>query len=114
MASRSQKEASMPVLFRPAEETFVVTGTREAWVTRCEQALRANRAFRGVETAPTLFRVTAQYRRPPVWGELTMTLTPEGTDSTRVTARAATLPNLYTLIFSPERRIVDDFAEALR
>ncbi len=104
----------MPALFHPAEETFVVAGTREEWIKKCETALRTSRDFRGIESSQALFRMKAQYRRPPVWGELTVTLAPEGADSTRITARATTAPNLFTLLFSPEHRILDDFAEALR
>jgi hypothetical protein len=104
----------MPVLFRPSEETFVVAGTREEWTKKCEEGLRRSPDFRGVESSESLFRIRAQYRRPPVWGELTVTLSPEGADSTRITARARTQPNLFTLLFSPEHRILDLFAEAIR
>jgi hypothetical protein len=51
--------------------------------------------------------------RPPVWGDIHVTLTPEGSDSTRITTRAMVFPNLFSLIFSPERRILDHFARAL-
>jgi hypothetical protein len=105
---------SMPLLFHPAEESFVVAGTREEWMKKCEESLRKSPDFRSVASSPTLFRLTAQYRKPPVWGELTVTLTPEGPDSTRISARATTQPNLFTLIFSPEHRMLDDFAEAIR
>ena len=104
----------MPVLFHPAEETFVVAGTREMWFKTYAEALQKNADFRGVETSPTLFRITALYRKPPIWGELTVTLAPEGSDSTRITARATTQPNLFTLLFSPEHRILDDFAQAVQ
>jgi hypothetical protein len=103
----------MPILFHPAEETFVVAGTREEWMNRCVEALRRSSDFRGVESSEKLFRITAQYRHPPVWGELTVTLTPVDADSTRISARATTQPNLFTLVFGPERRILDDFAEAI-
>lgn len=104
----------MPVLFHPAEETFVVAGTREEWVKKCVEALQKSADFRGVETSETLFRITAVYRKPPVWGELTVTLAPEGSDSTRIAAKATTHPNLFTLVFSPEHRILDDFAQAIQ
>jgi hypothetical protein len=110
----NRRETHMPLLFRPAEETFVVSGPREEWIKRCEQAFRTSRDFRSVEVSPTLFRLTAHYRRPPVWGELTVTLTPEGNDTTHMVARATALPKLYMLIFGPERRIVDEIAEAIR
>jgi len=101
-------------LFHPLEETFVVAGTREEWIKRCEEALRATPHFQDVASSGELFRVSARYRRPPVWGDIHVTLTPEGSGSTRITARAMVFPNLFSLIFSPERRILDHFARALR
>jgi hypothetical protein len=104
----------MQALFRPAEETFVVAGTREETFKKCADALRKSPDFRGIGASEALFRPKAHYRHPPVWGELAVTLTPEGADSTRITARATTQPNLFTPVFSPEHRILEDFAETLR
>ena len=49
-----------------------------------------------------------------VWGDIHVTLTPEGSGSTCITARAMAFPNLFALIFSPERRILDLFARGLQ
>ena len=92
----------------------MVAGTREEWVKRCGEALRATPHFQDVASSGELFRVSARYGRPPVWGDIRVTLTPEGSGSTRITARAMVSPNLFSLIFSPERRILDHFARALR
>ena len=100
-------------LFHPLEETFVVTGTREEWVKKCEEALRATPHFQDVASSAELFRVSARYRRPPVWGDIHVTLMPQGSGSTCITARAMAFPNLFALIFSPERRILDLFARGL-
>jgi hypothetical protein len=108
----SRRETSM-ALFHPLEETFVVGGTREEWVKRCEDALRTAPHFQDAASSAELFRVSARYRRPPVWGDIHVTLTQEGSGSTRITARAMAYPNLFTLVFSPERRILDQFARAL-
>ena len=64
-------------LFHPLEEKFVVAGTREEWVKRCEEALRTTPYFQDVASSAELFRVSARYRRPPVWGDIHVTLTPE-------------------------------------
>jgi hypothetical protein len=101
-------------LLHPIEETFVVTGTREDWAKKCEEALNVTPHFHAVASAGELFRLEAKYRRPPVWGDIRVTLTPEGPASTRITARAMALPNLFTLLFSPERRIIDHFVQAIR
>jgi hypothetical protein len=108
----SRKETSM-ALFHPLEETFVVDSTREEWVKRCAEALRTAPHFQDVASSAELFRVSARYRRPPVWGDIHVTLTQEGSGSTRITARAMAFPNLFALIFSPERRILDQFARTL-
>lgn len=76
-----------------------------------------------------------KYGHAPVWGEIEVTaftrnsasddcmsrnlglvrsVAEEGSDSTRINAKATTLPNLFTLMFSPERKILDDFAQAVK
>ena len=100
-------------LFHPLEEKFVVAGTREEWVKRCEEALRAAPHFQDVTSSTELFRVSARYSRPPVWGDIRVTLTPEESGSTCITARAMAFPNLFALIFTPERRILEQFARGL-
>jgi hypothetical protein len=102
-------------LFHPLEETFVVTGTREERVKRYEEALQETPHLQDVASSTELCRVSAWYRRPPVWGgDIHAPLTPEGSGSTCITARAMTFPNLFALVFSPERRILDQFARGLR
>ena len=49
-------------LFHPLEETFVVAGTREEWVKRCEEALGATPHFQDVASSGELFRLSARYR----------------------------------------------------
>jgi hypothetical protein len=101
-------------LFQPLEETFVVGGTREEWVKRCEEVLRTAPHFRDVASSAELFRVAARYSRPPVWGDIRVTLTQEGSGSTRITARATAFPNLSAWIVNAKRRILDQFTRALR
>ena len=80
-------------LFHPLEEEFVVAGDREEWVKRCEEALRAAPHFHDVASSAELFRASARYSRPPVWGDIHVTLKPEGSGSTCITARAMAFPN---------------------
>jgi hypothetical protein len=101
-------------LFQPLEETFVVDGTREEWVKRCEEALGTAPHFRDVASSAELFRVAARYSRPPLWGDIRVTLTQEGSGSTRITAQATAFPNLSAWIFSAKRRILDQFTRAIR
>ena len=101
-------------LFQPLEETFVVGGTREEWVKRCEETLRTAPHFRDVAPSAEPFSVAARYSRPPLWGDIRVTLMQEGSGSTRITARATAFPNLSAWIFSAKRRILDQFTRALR
>jgi len=100
--------------FQPLEETFVVGGTREEWVKRCEEVLRTTPHFRDVASSYELFRVAARYSRPPLWGDIRVTLTQEGSGSTRITAQATAFPNLSAWIFSAKRKILDQFTCSIR
>jgi len=70
----------------------VVAGTREEWAKGCEEALRAIPHSQDAASSGKLLRVSARYRRPPVWGDIHVTLTPEGSGSARITARAMVFP----------------------
>ena len=95
------------------ETTLVVAGARDDWLQKCCDALEAAPRFSVADVSEDEFQVRAKYRLPPVWGQLTVTLLPEGTDSTRITASVAVLPNLYTLIFAPQHRILARFSRAI-
>jgi hypothetical protein len=64
---RSAEKETPLALFHPLEEKFVVAAARKEWVKRCEEALRAAPDFHHVASSAELFRVSARYRRPPVW-----------------------------------------------
>ena len=59
------------------------------------------------------FEVKAKYRVPSVWADLTVSFLPEGMDSTRINIRISVLPNLFTLITRPERRVLARFTQAI-
>jgi len=100
--------------FQPLEETFVVGGTREEWVSRCEEVLRTAPHFRDVRLSSELFGVAARYSRPPLWGDIRVALTQEGSGSTRITAQATAFPNASAWIFNAKRKILDQFTRAIR
>ena len=100
-------------LFRPREATRVVPGTRETWLQRSCDALGAARRFSIVSVSEYEFEVKAKYRRPPVWADLTVSLLPEGTDSTRINMSVSVLPNLLTLVTRADRRVLARFTKAL-
>ena len=92
---------------RPYEETFVVTGSTNEWLQKCHDALEGAPHFSDVKVSDDPLEVQARYRqRPGVWGWLVVTMLPDGSSSTRITARAKVAPTPVTAIKRPESRIV--------
>ena len=99
--------------FRPREATIVVPGTREEWLQRCCDGLTEHRHFSIVDVSEYECEIKAKYRVVPIWVELTVSLSPEGAASTRINATVTVLPNLFTLITTPENRVLVRFARAV-
>jgi hypothetical protein len=102
------------ITFRPRRYALTVPGTREELLQRSCDALDAARHFSIVEVSDHDFEVKATYRVPPVWADLTISLLAQGTDSTVITATVSVLPNLFTVVTVPERRIFARFTAAMR
>jgi hypothetical protein len=102
------------VTFGPRGYTLVAPGTREEVLQRSCDALDAARHFSIVEVSDRDFEVKARYRVPPVWADMTISLLPQDTGSTALRATISVLPNLFTLVTVPERRIFARFTGALR
>jgi hypothetical protein len=102
------------VTFGPRSYTLIVPGTREELLQRSCDALDAARHFSIAEVSDRDFEVKARYRVPPVWADLTVSLLPQDTDSTTIRATISVLPNLFTLVTVPERRIFARFTGAMR
>jgi hypothetical protein len=95
------------------DTTVVVGGGRDAWLQRCSDALNANARFSIESVSEDDYQLKAKYHRPPVWATMTVTLVPEGSDSTRINASVTVLPNGFTLIFGPGKRVLARFTRAL-
>jgi hypothetical protein len=102
------------VTFVPRSYTLIVPGTREELLQRSCDALDAARHFSIVQVLERNFEVKARYRVPPVWADLTVSLLPQDTDSTIIRATISVLPNLFTVVTVPERRIFARFTGAMR
>jgi len=102
------------VTFRRRGYTLVVPGTREELLQRSCDVLDAARHFSIVEVSDRDFEVKARYRVPPVWADLTVSLLPQDTGSTAIRATISVLPNLFTVVTVPERRIFARFTGAMR
>jgi len=102
------------VTFRPRSYTLIVPGTREEVLQRSCDALDAARHFSIAEVSDRDFEVKARYRIPPVWADMTVSLLPQDTGSTTIKATISVLPNLFTVVTVPERRIFARFTGAMR
>jgi hypothetical protein len=94
------------------EEAFVVAGSREDWLARCEDALIAQ-GFSGVKSNSTLCQVEGAYHKFLVWGEILVTLFPEGTNTKIVAKATANADNIWALFGSPSKKILTVFKESL-
>jgi hypothetical protein len=100
-------------IFRPRTSSVVASGSPDEWLQRCCDGLDAARHFSVVEVTEYDRRVQAKYRRPPLWAELTVEFVREEEDATRINATVSVLPNLLTLAFSSEWRVLGRFARAI-
>lgn len=99
---------------KSVEDTFVVAGPREEWLLRCRSALEAE-GFTKIDVSKTLFQIGANYKKATVWGDLEITLLPEGDSSTKINARAtANVDNVFAAFGSPGRKILDRFKAGIR
>jgi len=102
------------VTFGPRSYTLTVPGTREELLQRSCDALDAARHFSIVEVSDRDFEVKARYRVPTVWADLTVSLFSQDTGSIAIRATISVLPNLFTVVTVPERRIFARFTSAMR
>lgn len=91
---------------KSVEETLVVTGARDEWLTRCAKGL-IDSGFKEVQTNTTLGQVAAKYRKFPAYGEIQVTATPAKDGHTQLVLRStADVDNIYALFSSPNKKIL--------
>lgn len=62
----------------------------------------------------TLFQIKASYKKATIWGDLEVTLLPEGAGTTGINARAtANIDNVFAAFGSPGRKILDRFKQGI-
>jgi hypothetical protein len=97
---------------RSVERVIVVDGPRNQWISRCEHALQSG-GFSAVEANTTLNQIEGTYHKVFVWGEILVTLLPEGAN-TRIVAKAtANVDNIWALFSSPTKKILTVFKAGL-
>jgi hypothetical protein len=98
---------------KSVEDAVVVSGPREQWLAACKYALESQ-GFTKVDVSAALFQIKANYKKATVWGDLEVTLVPEGADATKINAKAtANIDNLFAAFSSPGRKIIDRFKQGI-
>ncbi len=91
------------------EETFSIQGTIDDCLLRVEQALKKGN-FTKVNVNKTLNQATGNYKKLTVWGEITVTLLPKSDGSVRINVSStANVDNIFALISSPNKKILNQF-----
>ena len=94
------------------EEIFVVSGSLEEWLGKSEKALKQGN-FTSVAVNRTISQLTANYKKLTVWGEIVVTLLPEG-DKVRIHANSnANADNIFPLLSNPNKKILSQFKNNL-
>lgn len=94
------------------EEKIVVAGDRSNWLIRCEQAL-ATGGFKKIRKNEQLFQLQADYKKLTTWGEITITLVPQGNQTVIAARVTANVDNIFALFKSPGKTILDAFKNGL-
>ena len=93
---------------KSVEDTFVVSGRREEWFTKCKNALSQG-GFTGIQANDKLFQLKGNFKKWTVWDSLEVTMMPEG-DNTKIVAKAtANVDNIFALFSSPGPKIIEAF-----
>lgn len=97
----------MPIR-KSKEDIFSVKGNAEEWLAKAEQALHKG-GFTNIKTNKIHNQITGNYKKMTVWGEITVTLMPDG-DNVKINAKStAAVDNIFALFNSPNQKILDQF-----
>jgi len=97
---------------KSVEETLVVDGPRDKWLSRCQSALQ-KAGFSAVKANSALNQVEGEYHKFLVWGEILVTLMPDGQNTKIVAKATANVDNIWTLFCSPTNKIIGAFKDGL-
>jgi hypothetical protein len=98
---------------KSVDDTIDVAGPRESWLEGCKDALKGQ-GFTKVEVSAAPFQIKANYKKATTWGDLEVTLLPEGAEATRINAKAtANVDNVFAAFSSPGRKILDRFKQGI-
>ena len=94
-------------------EELVVSGNREDWMHRCENALKSAHFTRVIKNV-ALYQIEANFKKFTVWGTISITLIPEEDNIRIVAVSTANMDNIYALFRSPNKVIISKFKNGLR
>ena len=94
------------------QESFLVEGTTQAWLSRAEQALHSG-GFTNVKLNTALAQLTGDYKKATVWGRIAVTLLPEAEKVQLAVEATANADNVIALFSSPTQKILDQFKNNL-
>jgi hypothetical protein len=80
------RQGEIMAVRKSVEDAVVVSGPRERWLPACKDALDSQ-GFTKVDVSTTLFQIKANYKKATVWGDLEVTLVPEGAGATKINAK---------------------------
>ncbi|MEY5130582.1 MAG: hypothetical protein RL734_649 [Bacteroidota bacterium] len=90
------------------EEIFSVKGDTEEWLTRLEQALHKG-GFSNVKVNTSINQLTGDYKKFTVYGDIMVTLLPEGGNINISAKSTANVDNIFALFSSPNQKILNQF-----
>jgi hypothetical protein len=94
------------------QEEWVVAGSRDDWLKSCRSALQ-RAGFTKVSVNQTLYQVEGNYKKFTIWGTISVTLTPAGSDTKFVATSTANVDNIFALFKNPNQTILKSFKDAL-
>ncbi len=98
---------------KSAEETLVLAGGRDEWLPKVQRTLETT-GFKKVEASQTLFQAKGNYKSMTIFGDILVTLLPEGAGHTRIQMKAtAHVDNIFALFRSPTRKLLERFKAGL-
>jgi hypothetical protein len=93
-------------------DAVVVSGTRQDWMGKCCASLESGK-FKNIKVSEALFQISADYKKFPTYGDIQITLTPEGSDTRLTIAITAAVDNIYAIFRSPGKHILKIFKDNL-
>ena len=95
------------------EENLVVKGDRITWIDKVSNALK-KAGFTKVCCNSAIYQITGDYKKATIWGEISITLLPVDSSTTKLAIRStANMDNIYALFINPNQKIISKFKDRI-